>query len=345
MQRIPLILHKTMFLPLISIIVPIYKVEPYLRQCLDSVTNQTYTNLEIILVDDGSPDGCPNICDEYASKDNRIVVIHKKNGGLSDARNAGLDVAKGEFIYFLDSDDIIPTNCISILFKIIRNEAADIASSSYCEFSDKHPLSDNHIHDVSYTTMNGSEALILLCRDETPGIMSACMKIYKKELFQEERFPIGKLYEDAHTNYRIYHKCKKICYTKNSLYYYRIRKGSIMDSTKSLIYDLEARENRYIFLKEHNEPAAIYCIEHLCWDYLWVAAQPPVFFEANNYFKSPKDALKHFKNITATFLKTRQGSHLHRFLLRTFFLFPKLYTLLYKISPWHIRKLPDHDTK
>ena len=119
--------------PLVSIIIPIYKVEPYLRCCLDSIVNQTYTNLEIILVDDGSPDGCPKICDEYAAKDNRIVVIHKENGGLSDARNAGLDVYKGDYVYFIDSDDIIPSNCIYALFEILSKENADIASSSFEE--------------------------------------------------------------------------------------------------------------------------------------------------------------------------------------------------------------------
>ena len=93
---------------LVSVIIPVYNVEHYLCQCIDSVLAQTYTNLEIILVDDGSPDGCPQICDEYAAKDKRIVVIHKGNGGLSDARNAGLNICKGEYIYFIDSDDIIP---------------------------------------------------------------------------------------------------------------------------------------------------------------------------------------------------------------------------------------------
>ena len=105
--------------PLVSVIVPIYKVEPYLRRCLDSIVKQTYTNLEIILVDDGSPDGCPQICDEYAARDKRIIVIHKKNGGLSDARNAGLDICKGEYISFVDSDDWTNENYIANLLDII----------------------------------------------------------------------------------------------------------------------------------------------------------------------------------------------------------------------------------
>ena len=113
--------------PLVSIIVPIYKVEPYLRRCLDSIVNQSYTNLEIILVDDGSPDNCPQICDEYASKDNRIKVIHKKNGGLSDARNAGLDICKGEYISFVDSDDWVDEKYIETLLDLAIKENVDIA--------------------------------------------------------------------------------------------------------------------------------------------------------------------------------------------------------------------------
>lgn len=327
-----------MLQPLVSVIVPIYKVEPYLRRCLDSVIHQKYTNLEIILVDDGSPDGCPLICDEYAARDKRIVVIHKENGGLSDARNAGLDICKGEYIYFIDSDDIIPSHCIDILLKIITQEKAEIASSSYEEFSDAEPDLEQSNQNYSYTTINGSEALILLCRDNTLGFMSACMKIYKRECFDGIRFPLGKLYEDARTNYKIYHKSKKICYTSSPLYYYRIRKGSIMANTKGIIYDLDAREERYAFLAEHNEIAAQYCLEQLCWDNLIISIQPVDFFKTINFSTSPKIAYDNFKKYGPLFLKTNKGRLSHRFLIRLFLLFPRLYPFLYKISPIHFRK-------
>lgn len=323
---------------LISIIIPIYKVEQYLCRCLDSVVNQTYTNLEIILVDDGSPDNCPQICDEYAAKDKRITVIHKKNGGLSDARNAGLDICKGEYIYFLDSDDVLPLNCIYTLFKMITKEDAEIASSSYIEFKDDVQLPKELSHNATYSVINGSEVLVLLCKDNPPGIMSSCMKIYKKECFDDIRFPKGKLYEDARINYKIYHKCKKFCYTHSPLYYYRIHEGSIMANTKGVIYDLDAREERYFFLKKHNEPAAQYCLEQLCWDNLIISAQPSSFFNTKSHLTSPQKALKKFKLFANDFLETNQGSKLHRFLIKTFFHFPKLYSFLYKISPWHFRK-------
>lgn len=323
--------------PLVSIIAPIYKVESYLRQCLDSIVSQTYTNLEIILVDDGSPDGCPQICDEYAAKDKRIVVIHKENGGLSDARNAGLDICKGEYIYFIDSDDIIPSHCIDILLKIITQEKADIASSSYQEFSDAESNLVKSNQNYSYITINGSEALILLCRDNTPGFMSSCMKIYKRNCFDGIRFPLGKLYEDAHTNYKIYHTCKKICYTNTPLYYYRLHKESIMANTKSSIYDLEAREKRYLFLKKNNEPAAQYCIEQLCWDFLTASVQPVIFFK-ENFISSQQDALNKFKIYTSELFQIRHITLFHKFLLKIFFTYPQLYPFLYKLSPWHLRK-------
>ena len=325
-------------MPLVSIIVPVYKVEPYLKPCLDSVVNQTYTNLEIILVDDGSPDTCPQICDEYAAKDNRIVVIHKQNGGLSEARNVGLDVCMGDYIYFLDGDDVIPSNSISSLFEIITKENAEIASSSFKEFFNK-PPSEDLAQNISYITLNSSEVLILLCENKTPGIMSSCMKIYKRECFDDIRFPKGKLYEDARINYKIYHRCKKICYTKEPLYFYRIREGSIMANTKGLIYDLDAREERCSFLIERNEIAAQYCLESLCWDYLIISIQPLAFFDANNYLTSPQEALNKFKKYAALFLKTDKGSKVNRILIKLFFLFPKLYSFLYKVSPWHLRKI------
>ena len=122
----------TMYKPLISIIVPIYKVEKYLKKCIQSIMNQTYLNFELILVDDGSPDDCPMICDNYAKLDNRIVVLHKQNGGLSDARNAGLDVARGEYIGFVDSDDFIANNMYEKLLSGLLAEDADMA---VCNFS------------------------------------------------------------------------------------------------------------------------------------------------------------------------------------------------------------------
>mgnify|MGYP002514978694 CR=1 FL=1 len=122
--------------PLISVIVPVYKVEQYLHQCVDSILNQTYRNLEVILVDDGSPDGCPAICNVYAEKDERVRVIHKVNGGLSDARNAGMAVMNGEYLSFVDSDDLLPVDAVETLLKIAVEEDADLVLGGYNRFED-----------------------------------------------------------------------------------------------------------------------------------------------------------------------------------------------------------------
>ena len=186
-----------MIRPLISIIVPIYKVEPYLRQCINSIVNQTYTNMEIILVDDGSPDDCPQICDEYAAKDKRIVVIHKKNGGLSDARNAGLDICKGEYIYFLDSDDYIGNNTISVLYQQLeKNKQCAIAIGYFTAFCEgvckpyRKEWQFNHPRHIKWVDF--AERMLM-----EKSNFAATAKLYKRELFEKLRFQKGKKNEDT----------------------------------------------------------------------------------------------------------------------------------------------------
>lgn len=325
--------------PLVSIIVPIYKVEPYLRRCLDSIVNQTYTNLEIILVDDGSPDGCPQICDEYAAKDNRIVVIHKENGGLSDARNAGLDICKGEYISFVDSDDWVDEKYIEALFYIINKENADISICSYNSFIDGDNLTPQHFKDLQhYVLWDSHETLIRLCAEDTQGLMAAWGKIYKKEIFKSIRFPKGKLYEDVYVNYKLYSLCQKICFINIPLCHYRIRKNSIMTNTKGTLYDIEARVERYLFLKEKKETAANYCIESLCWNILFITAQPHSFFENNTLFKTRDDSIKFFKKLAPDFFKCKRISLFKKILLFMFYMFPYSYFLYRHFSPIHLRK-------
>lgn len=186
-----------MIQPLISIIVPIYKVEPYLRRCLDSIINQTYTNLEIILVDDGSPDGCPAICDEYAAKDKRIIVIHKENGGLSDARNAGLDICKGEFIYFLDSDDYIGNATINDLYQHIEKDKQCAIAIGYFTalVGDKNKVyCDSWLFDTPRFIEPTDFATRMLTEKSNHA---ATAKLYRKEIFQNIRFQLNKKNEDS----------------------------------------------------------------------------------------------------------------------------------------------------
>lgn len=183
--------------PLISVIIPIYNVEHYLRQCVDSILYQTYTNLEIILVDDESPDTSPAICDEYAQKDKRIKVIHKENGGLSSARNAGLDIAEGEYIYFLDSDDYIGENTINNLYQYFNENKKIVIVIGYftaligdCSKT----YNESWIFDKPRSIDSNDFAIRMLTEKSNHA---ATAKLYRKEIFKNIRFQVGKKNEDT----------------------------------------------------------------------------------------------------------------------------------------------------
>jgi len=215
--------------PLISVIIPIYNVEPYLQKCVESVLAQTYANLEIILVDDGSPDNCGKICDEYAEKDKRIVVVHKENGGLSDARNAGLGIMKGEYVAFVDSDDWVLPKYIEDMYENLKKYNADISLSGTVyvyENNKKDMILAIDKNEGLYTQKEAVENLFY-----QRGIYpSACSKLYKRELFKAIRYPKGKLNEDSAITYKLFCLCDKISYTNASNYCYLQRIGSIENS-------------------------------------------------------------------------------------------------------------------
>lgn len=238
--------------PIVSIIVPIYNVERYLQQCIDSICAQTYRQLEIILVDDGSPDQCGKICDNNAEADSRIVVIHKENSGLSSARNAGLDIAKGEYVSFVDADDTIHPEFIETLLGLCRQYRCDIAQCDYLtvtENSFKLPL--NTLQSIKI--YNNKQALYeLCCSSYGTKYAIACNKVYKKELFQNLRYPVGKMNEDEAVIYLLLWKAKKLAVTNQYMYYYLQRKDSIMNSAFSIkrLDALEAFKSRLDFLRE-----------------------------------------------------------------------------------------------
>jgi len=212
--------------PLISIIVPIYNVEAYLAKCINSIISQTYGNLEIFLVDDGSPDRCGSICDEYAKQDARIKVIHKKNGGLSDARNVAIDVAKGEYITFVDSDDYVANDYVESLYKlIVENDAQMSITRCIPFFEGTKPV---HIRQTKITKVfNTYNALISLFYQKDFD-NAAWAKMYHCSLFKSDiRYPKGWLYEDLPTTYKLMMLCKKIAFSSYENYYYLLRKDSI----------------------------------------------------------------------------------------------------------------------
>lgn len=236
---------------LISVIIPIYKVEAYLKRCVDSIINQTYKNLEIILVDDGSPDNCPQICDDYAKQDSRVKVVHKENGGLSDARNAGMAVATGEYISFIDSDDWIDKTFISTLYDGIQS-GADIAECATRLFDD----------DDNTLSVRGSQEGIIGRKDalvklilEKGVYQTVCDKLYKRSKIQDIPFVVGKYHEDDFWTWQVFMKMEKLYLCEKPLYNYLQRNNSIIGSSYSLkrLDGVQARYERMEGLKEFPE--------------------------------------------------------------------------------------------
>lgn len=216
----------------ISIIIPIYNVEKYLKRCLDSVVNQTYKYIEIILVNDGSPDNCGKICDEYAKIDSRIKVIHKENGGLSSARNAALDIVSGEYIMFVDSDDWISENSLEQLNEYI-NMDYDIINFKFSFVEEK----TENIIEFNGRTENSYECDLLSYIDKLfSGELDFFIwnKLYKRDLFDGVRFPEGRNYEDLATIYKLYFKAKSIIVTDYTLYYYWLGNSNSITSNSTV---------------------------------------------------------------------------------------------------------------
>lgn len=235
---------------LISIIIPVYKVEKYLEKCIESVLKQTYTNLQIILVDDGSPDNCGKICDEYAKKDSRIEVIHKANGGLSDVRNVGISKAKGRYIGFVDSDDYIKEDMYEILLNLIKKYDADVSICNLYDVIDGNECIRNKENGIrEYSRLDILKEVLL-----DKNIQSyAWNKLYEKELFDEIKYPIGKKYEDIGTTFYVFEKCNKIVVTSEPEYYYLKRSDSLVNNvTESTVLDYtEIIIQRYLYTKEN----------------------------------------------------------------------------------------------
>lgn len=256
--------------PLISIIIPIYNVEKFLSECLDSVQAQTYRNLEIICINDGSPDNSTNIVLEYQNYDPRITLINKENGGLSDARNVGIERAKGEYIFFLDSDDLLDPSCIEFLLVLAKKTSSQISSCEFGLFTDGKYKADSiknrnilegkafEVYKQSYLNDNLRVSLNI-----------ACAKLYDRILFKEVRYPLRKLNEDEYTTYKLYSLASKACHSFAPLYGYRQREGSIMHGSipeTSKIDLLAAYKNRIDAFaeKDDKELNSLIIEDYLC---------------------------------------------------------------------------------
>lgn len=237
---------------MISVIVPIYNVENYLEDCINSILSQSYKELEIILVDDGSPDSCGKICDKYSKKDSRITVIHKDNGGLSDARNTGIDAANGEYLSFVDSDDLLHKDFYLTLFNILIDNNSDISMCNFLKFTNE-KVNDKFIKNPTIKTISNIDALNDLYTNKYVNYIVACNKLYKATLFKNLKFPLGKIHEDEFTTPKILFKANKISIIEEELYYYRQTPNSIMNSQFNIsnLDFLEAIDDRLSFITEN----------------------------------------------------------------------------------------------
>ena len=213
-------------MPKISVIVPVYKVEKYLRRCIDSILNQTFNDFELILVDDGSPDNCGKMCDEYAKSDNRVTVIHRKNGGLSAARNSGIEWAfnnsDSEWIIFIDSDDWVHADYLKILLDYAQKFNTEVSICDFLRTSDY--IADDVLKEKLKVHKYSSEDFFV---NRNLNAVVAWGKLYKKYFFKDIRYPEGRLHEDEFTTYKVLFRCKNICFVDEQLYYYFINTKGI----------------------------------------------------------------------------------------------------------------------
>lgn len=242
---------------LISVVVPIYNVEKYLGRCVESLLKQTYENLEIILVDDGSPDTCPQMCDEFQKKDSRIRVIHQENAGLSAARNTGIKCATGTYIAFVDSDDYIAENMYEVMYEDIKKNAADLCICDICcvNESGERIREENSELLFANKVYTSEEMMKRVCGVEncTWRYTPAWNKLYKKEIFNSFQFIKGRIHEDEFAIHHTIHNSKKISVIPDKLYYYVQRENSIMNSSFSIKkFDAAlAFWDRYDFVKKY----------------------------------------------------------------------------------------------
>lgn len=233
--------------PVISIIVPVYNVEKYIKKCVDSILQQTFTEWELILIDDGSTDNCPVICDKYTEKDQRISVIHKENGGLSDARNTGLKKANGKYIFFVDSDDYIMPETLEHLCDAMKGREDTIVLMDTLLVWENRTSTRK---SLLYGNVSGQEAVEGLFNGKIPNYAPG--KLYPRKMWENVLFPVGKYFEDIGTIYKVFFKCKQVIILKGIGYCYVQRKGSITDRAVMTRMDaIDAYKQQLAFAKVH----------------------------------------------------------------------------------------------
>ena len=314
---------------LVSVIVPVFNVEKYLKRCVESLIRQSYRNIEILLIDDGSTDKSGVICDRFIKVDNRIKVFHKKNGGLSDARNYGIDQAKGNYLTFIDSDDYVDELYVEILLKEILEKKADIAISNY-----KHVFGDNQMTEIKkYNTKvfdKNTAFEALFDNHYKYQFTMSTGKLYKSFIFKELRFPVGRNYEDTATAHLFINQSKNIVYIDRVQYFYFIRNDSI---TKKVNY---FKDDMIFAVEDQLKFFVSYGVKSL------ISKSADRFFSTliGIYVRIPNDDTRskdRKRNILSRIkeeLSVIDKRKLHLFLLiriRIFLIFPNFYTFLFRI--------------
>ena len=257
---------------MISIIVPVYNVEPYLRKCLDSIINQTYRDLEILIIDDGSTDGSGEICNEYAASDHRLQVIHQNNKGLSEARNSGIDIATGDYILFVDGDDWIESNTVECLYQACLDHNAEVSCCGhYKEFADRTTV---HSLVTSKKEYEGEEIVVPAMKGSFAHY--AWEKLWERSLFEECRFPSGMQFEDVATTWKLFLRCNKVVCIPDVLFHYTYRKDSIGNTKtmKNLADRWAAFKERYDMMSDKSDElkriCTMGCLQTIGYTWRWL---------------------------------------------------------------------------
>lgn len=304
---------------MISIIIPVYNIEPYIKTCIDSILNQTYKNLEILLVDDGSSDNCGEICDQYAVNDSRIRVLHKENGGLSDARNYGLKEAQGEIISFIDGDDYIDKQFYEIMLSQMRKNNSDIIECGCVKFCDG--STPEAVYESETKIMKPYDWLT----ESNLGEFVSCVvwnKLYKRSVLEGILFPVGRHYEDEATTYKAVYKANSITRINSALYFYRQREGSITQNErniKEINEQFQSLEEKCIFFEKCNE-------KHIAnFSYAKLGLFMISVYESRKKLTGKsKDWYSYLKNIFGRILKDSAVPVKYKVYIMMFILFPAI---------------------
>ena len=288
--------------PLISVIVPVYKVEQYLEKCVTSILTQTYRNLEIILVDDGSPDSCPEMCDAIAHRDARVRVIHKKNGGISAARNTGLDAAQGEYITFVDSDDsLTPTACESMLARLTATGASICVGGFLWEDQDGILTEDHFSTTLQDDILPQAEAVRRITEITPSCFFTVWGKLYRREIFQKLRFAEDRIHEDVFIMHQVYCASPEIATSSVPVYHYFQRSDSITQSkyhSKRLEDSAQAYWERYLFLKARGYDAyAVHALRLCCDTIMHALRNLPIRGNEDLYRRHMGRVLRTYRNL------------------------------------------------